>query len=71
MNGAISAFPLSLEAVAWRASVAITMWHLTLPRHFTRIDARIWQHFSMGQARRRGFEVLNGELKAEIRKRIA
>lgn len=31
----------------------------------------IWQHFSMIQAHRRGFEVRNGELKAEIRKRYA
>lgn len=61
MNGAISAFPLSLEAVAWRASVAITMWHLTLPRHVTRIDARIWRRFSEVQARRRGFEICNSD----------
>ena len=62
MNGAISAFPVSLDSLAWRASVAITMWHLTLPRHVTRLDTRIWRRFSEVQARRRGFEVRNDRL---------
>ena len=54
MNGAISAFPLSLEAAAWWASQAITMWHLVLPKHVTKVNARMWRWFSVAQAKRRG-----------------
>jgi hypothetical protein len=54
MNGAISAFPVSLDSLAWRASVAITMWHLVLPKHVTKVNARMWRWFSIAQAKRRG-----------------
>lgn len=70
MNIAAGVIPCSLELLNWRAHIALEMWKLMLPRHVTRIDARVWRHFSMVQARRRGFEVRNCELKAEIRKRI-
>jgi hypothetical protein len=54
MNGAISAFPVSLDSLAWRAYEALAMWKLILPKHITRIDARIWRWFSIVQAKRRG-----------------
>lgn len=60
MNVAAGVIPCSLELLNWRAYEALAMWKLALPKHITRLDERIWQHFSLIQARRRGFEVLNG-----------
>jgi hypothetical protein len=65
MNAA-AAVGVSLELLNWRAYEALAMWKLILPKHITRLDARIWQHFSIIQARRRGFEVRNGWLASHI-----
>ena len=62
MNAAVGVMPCSLELLNWRAYHALEMWKLMLPKHITRLDARIWRRFSEVQARRRGFDVRNGGL---------
>lgn len=61
MNAAAGVIPCSLELLNWRAYHALEMWKLMLPKHVTRLDERIWQHFSMIQAHRRGFEICNSD----------
>ena len=61
MNVAVGVIPCSLELLNWRAHIALEMWKLVLPKHVTRLDERIWQHFSMVQARQRGFEICNSD----------
>jgi hypothetical protein len=60
MNAA-AAVGVSLEPLNWRAYEALAMWKLILPKHITRLDARIWRRFSEVQARRRGFKICNSD----------
>ena len=64
MNAAVGVIPCSLELLNWRAYHALEMWKLMLPKHATRLDERIWRHFSEVQARHRGFEICNSYLRA-------
>jgi hypothetical protein len=62
MNAAVGVISCSLELLNWRAYEALAMWKLILPKHFTRLDARIWRRFSEVQALRRGFKICSSGL---------